>query len=152
MALNISSSIKIPTNESFTINKRLISADANEKEKKEERDPFTSPSPLLSEWYLELLSRSEEAKATAASAYAAASAVLSIGQRRYCIPPGKNIRYAARGYVYPTRRAAKAAKAAATIDASVGEETTAPSTWTSILTPEDDRYWRLLPWWCCYIY
>ena len=139
MALNISSSIKIPTNESFTIKKRLISADANEKEKKEKRDPFTSPSPLLSEYDLELLSRSEEAKATTAYASAAASTLLSIGQRRYCTPPGKNLRYAARGYVYPTRRAAKAATA---VDASLGEAATAPfpSTWMSTMTPEDDGY------------
>ena len=41
---------------------------------------------------------------------------------RISYPPGKKFSYAARGYIYPTR---KAAEAVALVDAAAGEETTA---------------------------
>ena len=56
---------------------------------------------------LNFFSISEEAKASAAYASAAASVVLSTRHRGYRIPPGKKLRYAARGYIYPMRRATK---------------------------------------------
>ena len=72
---------------------------------------------------------------------------------RICVPPpGKEFRYAARGYAYLMQKAADAAKAASTVDASIGEYMTASLTLT--LTPmlDDSRDRRLWPWWCCGIY
>ena len=57
-----------------------------------------------------------------------ASVVPSKVNQGHRIPPGKNLRYAARGYVYPERRAVKAAADAAAVDAAPGEEMTAPMT------------------------
>ena len=118
----------MPTNESFTTNECLIAAE--EKGKKEKRVPSLSPSSLSSECDLDFLSRSEEAKA------AGASVVLSIIQRGYSIPPMKKFRYAVRGYVYPTRRSAKAAAA---VDASTAYDTTAPSTLTPKSNDDGDQ-------------
>ena len=118
----------------ITSKKRIIAAEDKGKKKKRVPSPF--PSPFSSECDLIFFSRSEETEAAAAFASAAASAVPSRSQRGYRIPPGQKFRYAARGYVYPTRRAVEAAAA---VDAAVGEETTAPSPSPSTPTPTPDE-------------